>query len=83
MKVGLQYCKDNNIPVEIRTLNVDNVVNLKAPLLGRDLIEAILTGKPYAQYFKGTPLLATQDTQVELQQKQEACVKLITGSDSH
>lgn len=57
MKDGLKYCKENQIPYEIRTLNVLNVLVMKAPLITANLVEAILTGKPYASFLQGTPLL--------------------------
>ena len=43
MGEAMAYCKANGLPFETRYLDVDRVLALKAPLITRDLIEAILS----------------------------------------
>ncbi len=58
MTAAMQYCKANNLPFEVRKLDVDLVLAMKAPLISRELIAAILEGKDYA------PLLRAADPTV-------------------
>jgi len=58
MKAGMEYCKKHNIPYEVRKLNYDNVLSLKADLISREFIDAILTGKSYEKYLKGSRLVS-------------------------
>jgi len=57
MKAGIEYCKQHNIPYEMRTLNIDNVLSYGNKLMPRRFVEAVVNGEPYQEYFTGTPLL--------------------------
>lgn len=60
MKSAIEYCRKNNITVEMRKLNYDNVLSLKADLISYDFIDAIIKGKPYAEFLVETPLISNK-----------------------
>ena len=48
MLSALEFCKANDLPFEIRNLDVDGVLSLRAPLITRELVTAILHGDDYS-----------------------------------
>ena len=47
MKVGKAYCDANNLPYDVRTVDMDRVLSFNSTYITRELVLAILGGKDY------------------------------------
>jgi hypothetical protein len=52
MKAAVHYCQQHGLPYEVRHLDIDLVLSIKAPLITRELVTAILEGTDYRKLLR-------------------------------
>ena len=59
MKAAMQYCTDNNLPYEVRLVDVERTQSMNAPLITRELVTAIVGAGDYAHMLRDADATVT------------------------